>query len=58
MSADVWYNTGMEKIVTSFCTFEMLVRRYTYVDKTELTLGGINFRTAKRNIDEPVMESC
>ena len=26
----------MEKIATSFCSFERLVRRYTYVDKTDM----------------------
>ena len=27
---------GMERIATSFCSFETLVRRYTYVDKTDM----------------------
>ena len=49
----------MEKIATSFCSFERLVKRYTYVDqykgdKRPVTLVGINFRLAKRNIDEPL----
>ena len=26
----------MEKIATSFCSFEVLRRRYTYVDKTDM----------------------
>ena len=26
----------MEKIATSFCSFEVLRKRYTYVDKTDL----------------------
>ena len=26
----------MEKIATSFCSFERLVRKYTYVDKTDM----------------------
>ena len=26
----------MEKIATSFCSFERLVKRYTYVDKTDM----------------------
>ena len=26
----------MEKIATSFCSFEVLVRKYTYVDKTDM----------------------
>ena len=81
----------MERIATSFCSFERLRKRYTYVDKTDMlwrlvsdtedamfflarprrfgkkgyaaqykgdkrpvTLVGVNFRTAKRNIDEPL----
>ena len=51
----------MERIATSFCSFETLVKRYSYVDKTDMlwrlvTLIGINFRNAKRNIDEPLFE--
>ena len=41
----------MEKITTDISSFENLRKGgYVYVDKTDL----INFRTAKRNIDEPV----
>ena len=95
----------MEKIATSFCSFEVLRKRYTYVDKTDMlwrlvsdsedlktcpvvmldmskvvaesvdglrekgyaaqfkggrrpvTLVGVNFRPAKRNIDEPLFAS-
>ena len=28
--------SAMEKIATSFCSFESLVRKYTYVDKTDM----------------------
>ena len=30
------YNMCMEKIATSFCSFETLVKRYAYVDKTDM----------------------
>ena len=33
---EICYNMDMEKIATSFCSFETLVKRYTYVDKTDM----------------------
>ena len=48
----------MEKIATDIYSFENLRKDgYVYVDKGDkrpVTLVGVNFRTAKRNIDEPL----
>ena len=59
----------MEKIATSFCSFEILVTKYTYVDKTDMLwrlVADANDRlffisrprrfgkSLMRNIDEPL----
>lgn len=42
--------SGMEKISTDIYSFENLRKG----DRRPVTLVGINFRLAKRNIDEPL----